>query len=172
MDFVKLMLWIVGGLFGLGIAGILLLYGAAGLAMWGNAKSLERDQAQKEAAFKALTRAEHLAEAKRAFAQENFATCGLHLDAVPEDDPERRQLWDAMVKRQDALRAEEEAFAALPVSEHLARAEAALDAKDFPTCRHHLMYVPRDMPGAQALRERRAREEDAWDRAQAQEAVR
>jgi hypothetical protein len=43
---------------------------------------------------------------------------------------------------------------------------AALDAKDFPTARHHLSYVPRDTPGTEALRHRCQVEEDAWDQAQ------
>jgi hypothetical protein len=166
MNLLKLSLWIVGGLFALGMVGVLVLYGAAALAMWGNAKEIERAQARREAAFKALTPAQHLAEAKRAFEEAYFAGCRHHLLAVPENDPERTALWNAMVEREAARRAEEEAFAALSPAEHLARAEVALDAKDFPTCRHHLMYVPRETAGAQALMDRRAREEDAWDRAQ------
>jgi hypothetical protein len=91
MGIPKIAVWVVGGLFLAGVAGMLALYGAAGLAMWGNAKAMEKEQAARE---------------------------------------------------------------------------AALDAKDFPTCRHHMMYVPRETPSAESLRERAHREEDAWDLAQ------
>lgn len=161
----KIALWVVGGLFVAAICGVLLLYVAAGLAMWGNSKAVEKEAAARAAAFKALTPAQHLAQAKLALEQEVFSVCEAHLHAVPEGTPGRAGLWEAMVRRQAEREAAEAAFAALPVAEHLRAATAALDAKDFPTARHHLGYVPRDAPGAEALRERRRLEEDAWDQA-------
>jgi hypothetical protein len=166
INILKISIWVVGGLFLAGICGVLVLYVAAGLAMAGNSRAMEKQAAAREAAFKALTPAEHLAEAKLALDQEVFYVCEAHLHAVPTEAPGRAELWDAMIRRKAEHEAAEAAFQALPVAEHLKAAEAALDAKDFPTCRHHLLSVPPETPGAEALIERRRIEEDAWDQAQ------
>ena len=62
----KVLLWALGGLLALGFAGVVFLFGAASLAMWGNAKSIKREAAAREAAFKAMTPAQHLALAQEA----------------------------------------------------------------------------------------------------------
>ena len=158
----KAALWVVGGAFVLGCGGVLFLYGAAGIAMWRSSQSIEREQAAREAAFNALTPEQKVTMAKDAFERDHDAGyCLAILGRVPEDAPGRAELMaEALVqkKKDDDARA---AMEAMSPAQHLAAARAALDKGDFPTCRGHLSYVPKETPGCEALMAEARAKEDA-----------
>ena len=144
--------WIVGGALALGLGGVLFLFGAAGLAMWGNARDLARHQAREEAAFHALTPAQKLALASTALGQAGGAArCLALLTQVPEGTPGRAEALAEATARQEAEDRARRAMEAQTPAEHLAAARAALDQGQFAECRGHLFYVPRDYPGCEAL---------------------
>lgn len=162
----KVTLWVVGGVFALGCGGVLFLYGAAGYAMWLNAREIDRSQAQQEAAFKALKPEQKVAKAKEALARtQDPSFCLAILTSVPEGTPGRAEVAAeaaALQKQQDDARA---AMEAMTPAQHLAAARAALDKGDFPTCRGHLFYVPKETPGCEALMAEARAKEDAADEA-------
>jgi hypothetical protein len=148
----KVLLWVAGGVLALGCGGVILLYGAASLAMWKSSQSIERDQAQREAAFKAMTPEQHLAQAQAALEQEHNASyCLALLKHVPEGTPGRAELFEAATSQQEAEDKAEAAFRALTPERHLADAKAAMDAGDLQAARRHIFYVPRTTPGCEAF---------------------
>lgn len=158
----KVALWGVGSVLVLGCGGVLFLYGAAGIAMWQSSRSIEREQAAREAAYNALTPAQKVAQAKAEFERtQDAGYCLAILARVPEDAPGRAELVaEALIqkKKDDDARA---AMEALSPEQHLAAARTALDKGDFPTCRGHLFYVPKETPGCEALMAEARAKEDA-----------
>ena len=158
----KVALWAAGGIFALGCGGVVFLYGAAGIAMWQSSKSIEREQAQRKAAFEAMTPAQKVAMAKADLARtQDAGYCLAILKQVPEGTPGRAELWAEATARQKAEDDARTAMEAMTPAQHLAAARAALDKGDFPACRGHLFYVPRETPGCEALMAEARAKEDA-----------
>lgn len=158
----KVALWVVGGILALGVMGVIFLYGAAGIAMWQNAKSIERDQTAREAAFNALTPAQKVAKARDELERtQDAGYCLAILRSVPEDTPGRAELLAEATMKQRAEDAARAAMEALTPAQHLAAARAALDKGDLPACRGHLFYVPRETPGCEPLMAEARAKEDA-----------
>lgn len=148
----KVLLWVAGGVLALGCGGMVLLYGAAGLAMWRNSQAMEKESARREAAFRAMTPEQHLAQARAALEQErNAGYCLALLRHVPEGTPGRAEVFEAATKQKEAEDKAEAAFQAIPPERHLADAKAAMDAGDIQLARRHIYYVPRATPGCEAL---------------------
>jgi len=148
----KVLFWVAGGVLALGCGGVALLYGAASLAMWRSSHTMEKEFAQREAAFKAMTPEQHLAQARAALEQEHNASyCLGLLTRVPENTPGRADLFAAATKQQEAEEKAEAAFQAIPPERHLTEAKAAMDAGDLRLARHHIYHVPRTTPGCEAL---------------------
>lgn len=148
MSLGKALLWIGGGVLLLGCAGVVFLYGAASLAMWKSAKSIEKEQAAQEAAFKAMTPEQHLEMARKALEEEHSPSfCLGILKSVPEGTPGRAELAAEATRQQEAESAKQAAFDAMTPDQHFAAAKAALEAGDPYGARGHLMWVPKDTPG-------------------------
>ena len=163
----KVLLWVGGGALLLGCGGVVFLYGAASLAMWKNSQAMEKEFAQREAAFKAMTPEQHLAQARAALEQEHNASyCLGLLQHVPEGTPGRADLFEAATRQQAAEDKAEAAFQAIPPEQHLAEAKAAMDAGDLRLARRHIYYVPRTTPGCEALLAALAAKEKAQDAAE------
>ncbi len=163
----KVLLWVSGGLLVLGCGGVLFLYGMAGYAMWASGKEMDREMAAREAAFKAMTPEQHLALAKDALAKERDpAYCLALLKSVPEGAPGKAELWAEATKQQEAKERERAAFEAMTPEQHFVAAKAALTAGDPYTCKGHLMWVPRETPGREALLAEAEREAEALEAAQ------
>lgn len=109
----KVAAWVVGGLFLLGICGVVILYVLAGLAMAGNSRAIEKEAAKRAAAFKALPVEDHLRAAKVAIDAKDFPTAWHHLSDVSRDAPGAEALIERCRQEEDAW---EKAKKAAPLS--------------------------------------------------------
>ncbi|MBS1767270.1 MAG: hypothetical protein JST05_07715 [Acidobacteria bacterium] len=165
----KVALWAAGGIFVLGCGGVLFLYGAAGIAMWRSSQSIEREQAAERAAYNALTPAQKVEKARAEFERTHDAGfCLAILAGIPSDAPGRAELMEAARTQQKKDEAAQAAMEAMTPEQHLAAARTALDKGDFPTCRGHLFYVPKETPGCEALMAEERAKEDAAEAAAGQ----
>lgn len=148
----KVALWVVGGFFALGCGGVVFLYGAASLAMWKNSTAMEKEAAQREAAYKAMTPEQHLAQARSALEEPGGASlCLGYLRAVPVGTPGRQELLEAAAKQV------------------MAEAREALQGpRGGSTCLNHLALVPEGMPGRAELFTAASRKKVEEDREQAE----
>jgi hypothetical protein len=144
----KALLWAVGGFFALACVGVIILFGAAGVAMWKNSDEMEREAARRHAAYLAMTPEQHLAEARSALEASGGARlCLIYLKPVPMGMPGRAEVLDAAVKQV------------------MAEAKAALAGpRGGSACLNCLADVPEDTPGRAELFAAATREKAEEDR--------
>lgn len=148
----KVTLWVVGGFFALGCAGVVFLFGAAALAMWKNSSEMEKEATRRHAAYLALTPEQHLAQAKSALEEPGGASlCVAYLKAVPVGTPGRQELLEAAAKQ-----AMDDARKALP------------GPRGGSTCLSYLDYVPEGTPGRAELFAAATQKKAEEDREQAE----